>query len=53
MNRPTCAARIKTDGTQDWFNLGEELFIGDFIFPSKIHEKYGLIDNRDSTSICR
>ena len=43
--RPTCAARIKPDGTQDWFNLGEDLFIGDFIFPSKIHEKYGLIDN--------
>ena len=43
--RPTCAARIKPDGTQDWFNLGEDLFVGDFIFPSKIHEKYGLIDN--------
>ena len=26
----TCAARIKADGTQDWFNLGEELFVGDF-----------------------
>jgi methylase of polypeptide subunit release factors len=46
--RPTCAARIKPDGTQDWFNLGEDLFVGDFIFPSKIHEKYGLIDNTRS-----
>ena len=44
--RPTCAARIKPDGTQDWFNLGEDLFIGDFIFPSKVGEKYRLIDNR-------
>jgi len=44
--RATCSARIKADGTQDWFNLGEELFVGDFIFPSKIYEKYGLIDNR-------
>ena len=46
--RATCASRIKTDGSQDWFNLGEELFIGDFIFPSKIHEKYRLIDNRET-----
>lgn len=46
--RATCAARIKADGTQDWFNLGDGLFVGDFIFPSKIHEKYGLIDNRNS-----
>ncbi|OGU40362.1 MAG: hypothetical protein A2315_00385 [Ignavibacteria bacterium RIFOXYB2_FULL_35_12] len=44
--RATCASRKKPDGTQAWFNLGDELFVGDFIFPSKIHEKYGLIDNR-------
>lgn len=44
--KPTNKVRIKADGIQDWFNLGDDLFIGDFIFPSKIHEKYGLIDNR-------
>ncbi len=48
----TCAARIKSDGTRDWFNLGEDLFIGDFIFPSKIGEKYRLIDNRKSKVFC-
>lgn len=50
--RPTCKARIKPDGTQDWFNLGKELFIGDFIFPSKVGEKYRLIDNRKSKVYC-
>ncbi len=50
--RATCSARIKPDGTQDWFNLGEELFIGDFIFPSKIGEKYRLIDNRKAKVFC-
>jgi hypothetical protein len=50
--RPTCAQRIKEDGTQDWFNLGEELFIGDFIFPSKIGERFRLIDNRISKIYC-
>lgn len=44
--KTTNKIRIKQNGTQDWFNLGEELFVGDFIFPSKIYEKYGLIDNR-------
>ena len=50
--RPTCSSRIKSDGTQDWFNLGEELFVGDFIFPSKIGEKYRLIDNRNAQVYC-
>ncbi|HRQ54351.1 MAG: SAM-dependent DNA methyltransferase [Ignavibacteriaceae bacterium] len=50
--RPTCAQRIKEDGSQDWFNLGEDLFIGDFIFPSKIGEKFRLIDNRKTKVYC-
>ncbi|MHB1688438.1 MAG: Eco57I restriction-modification methylase domain-containing protein [Ignavibacteriaceae bacterium] len=50
--RATCSARIKPDGTQDWFNLGEELFVGDFIFPSKIGEKFRLIDNRKTKVYC-
>jgi len=49
---PTSFARIKEDGSQDWFNLGEELFVGDFIFPSKIYEVYGLIDNRKTRVYC-
>lgn len=50
--RETCSARIKPDGTQSWFNLGEELFVGDFIFPSKVGEKYRLIDNRKTKVYC-
>lgn len=50
--RPTCAARIKPDGTQDWFNLGEDLFVGDFIFPSKIGERFRLIDNTKTQVFC-
>lgn len=50
--RPTSIQRIKEDGSQDWFNLGEELFIGDFIFPSKIGEKFRLIDNRQAKVYC-
>lgn len=50
--RPTCKARIKPDGTQDWFNLGDELFVGDFIFPSKVGERFRLIDNRKSKVVC-
>jgi len=46
--KTTNKTRIKNDGSQDWFNLGDELFVGDFIFPSKIYEKYGLVDNRMS-----
>lgn len=51
-SRPTCAQRIKEDGSQDWFNLGEDLCIGDFIFPSKIGEKFRLIDNRQAKVYC-
>lgn len=51
-SRPTCAQRIKEDGSQDWFNLGDDLFIGDFIFPSKIGEKFRLIDNRQAKVYC-
>ncbi|MBK7105912.1 MAG: SAM-dependent DNA methyltransferase [Ignavibacteriae bacterium] len=52
--RPTNVQRISTvkNHERDWFNLGEDLVIGDFIFPSKIHEKYGLIDNRISKVFC-
>ncbi|MGD8305980.1 MAG: hypothetical protein PVF17_04945, partial [Ignavibacteria bacterium] len=50
--RATCAARKKSDGTQDWFNLGKDLFIGDFIFPSKIGERFRLIDNRITSVYC-
>ncbi|MCX6160463.1 MAG: N-6 DNA methylase [Ignavibacteriae bacterium] len=50
--RPTCSQRISSDKSQDWFNLGDDLFIGDFIFPSKIGEKYRLIDNRNSEIYC-
>lgn len=49
---PTSSARIKADGSQDWFNLGEDLFVGDFIFPSKIGERFRLIDNRISKVYC-
>lgn len=49
---PTSVQRIKEDGSRDWFNLGEDLFVGDFIFPSKIHEVYGLIDNRKTKTYC-
>jgi len=49
---PTSVQRVKEYGSRDWFNLGEELFIGDFIFPSKIHEVYGLIDNRKTRTYC-
>jgi tRNA1(Val) A37 N6-methylase TrmN6 len=51
---PTNAQRISNakGNERDWFNLGKELVVGDFIFPSKIHEKYGLIDNRKSKVYC-
>ncbi|MCU0444311.1 MAG: N-6 DNA methylase [Microscillaceae bacterium] len=45
-------ARVRPLQNQDWFNLGEELFVGDFIFPSKIGEYYRLIDNRISQTYC-
>ncbi|MDQ1265192.1 MAG: type restriction enzyme protein, partial [Bacteroidota bacterium] len=47
-NRPSCAARISADGSSDWYMLGNSITVGDFIFPSKIGEKFRLIDNRNS-----
>ncbi len=49
---PTSNARIKEDGSQDWFNLGEDIFVGDFIFPSKIGERFRLVDNRSAQVQC-
>lgn len=53
-NNPTNTQRISNikGNERDWFNLGKDLAVGDFIFPSKIHEKYGLIDNRKSKVFC-
>ena len=40
--RPSCS------GNQpEWYCLGRDLFVGDFVFPSKIGEKFRLIDNRN------
>ena len=50
--RPSCSSRIREDGTQDWFNLGDDLSAGEFIFPSKIGERFRLIDNRKSNVYC-
>lgn len=49
---PTSMQRIKEDGSRDWFNLGNDLFIGDFIFPSKIGERFRLVDNRKTKIYC-
>ena len=35
-----------------WYNLEPSAVVGDFIFPSKIGEKYRLIDNRKSQVYC-
>ncbi len=35
-----------------WYGLGEDGFVGDFIFPSKIGEKYRLIDNQKTRILC-
>lgn len=53
-NNPTNAQRISTvkGKERDWFNLGKELTTGDFIFPSKIGERFRLIDNRKSKVYC-
>jgi hypothetical protein len=50
--RPSCASRISIESKRDWFHLGKDLFIGDFIFPSKIGEYYRLIDNREAKVYC-
>ena len=49
---PSCASRVSIESKRDWFHLGEDLFVGDFIFPSKIGEKYRLIDNREAKVYC-
>ncbi len=50
--RPSCYSRISPEKEKDWFHLGEDLFVGDFIFPSKIGEYYRLIDNREAKVYC-
>ena len=50
--RPTCAARKSTNGNLDWFNLGREIITGDFIIPSKIGERFRLLDNRKAKVYC-
>ena len=35
-----------------WYALGKEIFVGDFVFPSKIFEIYGMIDNRLTKTLC-
>ena len=44
--RPSLASR------KIWYNLKSSAIIGDFIFPSKIGEKYRLIDNRKTQIYC-
>ncbi len=50
--RATCAGRISKNGESDWFNLAKEIVIGDFIIPSKIGERFRLIDNRKTKVYC-
>lgn len=50
--RPTCKARISADKSTDWFNLGKEIIPGDFIIPSKIGERFRLLDNRTTRVYC-
>jgi len=45
-NRPTLTGR------EVWYNLSSSATIGDFIFPSKIGEKFRLIDNREAQVFC-
>ena len=44
--KTTCASRSL------WYNLKTTAVIGEFIFPSKIGEKYRLIDNRKENVLC-
>jgi len=44
--RPTNSAR------EIWYDLTSPIFVGDFIFPAKIGEKYRLIDNRKTMIYC-
>ncbi len=45
---PSCESRKSEEKGRDWYMLGNDIPIGDFIFPSKIGEKFRLIDNRKS-----
>ena len=44
--RPSCK------NGESWYDLTTKAFLGDFIFPSKIGEKFRLIDNRESQVYC-
>ncbi|MBI5218212.1 MAG: SAM-dependent DNA methyltransferase [Bacteroidia bacterium] len=44
--RPSCSGRA------DWYDLTASAVTGDFIFPSKIGERFRLIDNRESKVYC-
>jgi hypothetical protein len=44
--RPSC------QNGENWYDLSSKAFVGDFIFPSKIGEKYRLIDNRSNRVFC-
>lgn len=44
--RPSC------QNGEKWYDLTSKAVIGDFIFPSKIGEKFRLIDNREAQVYC-
>lgn len=44
--------RPSVSGRRLWYDLTSSLVKGDFIFPSKIGEKYRLIDNRTARVVC-
>jgi hypothetical protein len=44
--RPSC------QNGENWYDLTAKAVVGDFIFPSKIGEKFRLIDNRESHVYC-
>ncbi len=50
--RPTCAARKSANGHTEWYQLGNNIAVGDFIFPSKIGERFCFIDNRKAQVYC-
>jgi type I restriction-modification system DNA methylase subunit len=46
---PTCMGRVGKN--KEWYDLSDAVTIGAFIFPSKIGERYRLIDNR-TAGVC-
>ncbi len=44
--RPSCSGR------KEWYDLSASAVTGDYIFPSKIGERFRLIDNRDAKVFC-